>query len=280
MAAVPAAIALAMVVYPLAFNIWQSLHVERLSKNDGQFAGLQSYSQLLQFGGLLDTFRTTLLWTVGCLVLQSLIGFIAAVVLDGMSRAASIIRALLLVPWVMPGVAVSAVWSTIYDPISGLLNSVLGSLHLPTHDWLGDPKTALASLVLVNVWKGFPFWMLMLAAGLKSIPQEVHEAAALDGAGYLKRVRFVIVPMLRPVWVLTTLLAFIWTFNYFDLAYVMTNGGPNGATTILAFDIYQSSFVFNRFDQGSALSVLTFLTMSIAIAVYFRASRRLGGGAS
>jgi len=114
----------------------------------------------------------------------------------------------------------------------------------------------------------------MLAAGLKSIPEELHEAAQLDGANYLQRVRHIIMPSMRSVWILTGLLAFIWTFNYFDLAYAMTNGGPDGATTTLAYDIYQTSFVFNRFDQGSALSVISFALMSVAIGFYALASRR------
>src|SRR5665647_1457327 len=98
---------------------------------------------------------------------------------------------------------------------------------------LGNPRTALASLVLVNVWKGMPFWMLMLSAGLKSIDRDLYEAAALDGASYVRRVWYVSLPGLRNVLVLTTLLAFIWTFNYFDTAYTMTRGGPGRATTTL-----------------------------------------------
>jgi ABC-type sugar transport system permease subunit len=280
MAAIPALITVGMLVYPLCFNLWTSLHVDRLSTEDGTFVGLDNYRALIQFGQLGTTLRTTLVWTIGCLVLQAAIGFVAALTLDGLGRFAGTCRALLLIPWVMPGVVISAVWLSILNPIGGLANSVLGLVGVAPHDWLGDPSTALASLIFVNAWKGFPFWMLMIAAGLKSIPVELHEAAQLDGANYLKRIRHIVVPSMRSVLVLTALLAFIWTFNYFDLAYAMTNGGPDGATTTLAFDIYQTSFVFNRFDQGSALSVISFGLMSIAIAVYARAARRSSRGVS
>ncbi len=280
MAIIPAVITLGMLVYPLVFNVWTSLHVDRLSAEDGTFVGLDNYRDLIEFGQLGTTLRTTLVWTIGCLIFQAAIGFVAALTLDGMGKIAGPVRSLLLIPWVMPGVVISAVWLSILNPIGGMANAILGWFGVQPQDFLGDPKTALASLIFVNVWKGFAFWMLMISAGLKSIPAELHEAAQLDGASYLKRVRHIVMPSIRPVWVLTTLLAFIWTFNYFDLAYAMTNGGPDGATTTLAFDIYQTSFVFNRFDQGSALSVISFGLMSIAIVAYARAARRSSKGVS
>nr|WP_231980776.1 sugar ABC transporter permease [Tessaracoccus coleopterorum] len=274
MAAVPALVAAWLVIYPVAYNLWTSLHVNRLSTNDGEFVGLQIYRQLFEFGNLGGTIWVTLVWTVSGLAFQAVLGLILALALDRPGRGIGFIRTLLIAPWVMPGVVVSAVWLTIYNPIGGLANEVLSWFGLPGHDWLGDPNTALGALVFTNVWKAVPFWMLMLSAGLKAIPTELYEAAALDGAGYLKRVRHIVLPALKNVFILTGLLAFIWTFNYFDLSYAMTQGGPGTSTTTLAFDIYKTSFVFNRFDQGSALSVISFLLMSVAIVVYVLAARR------
>lgn len=274
MVAIPALVAAGLVVYPLAYNLWLSLHVNRLSPNDGQFVGLRNYWQLLKFGDLSGTLRTTVVWTVGSIVFQGAIGLVLALALDRPGRGITLARTLLLTPWVMPGVVISAIWLAIYNPIGGLANELLAWFGAEGHDWLGDPRTALPALILTNVWKGVPFWMLMLSAGLKAIPSELYEAAALDGATYLKRVRHVILPGLRNVLVLTALLAFIWTFNYFDLSYAMTQGGPGQATTTLAFDIYRTSFVYNRFDQGAALSVVSFVLMAVAIGVYAFASRR------
>lgn len=275
MAVIPALIAAGLVVYPLVYNLWLSLHVNRLSPNDGQFIGLRNYAQLFTFGDLGGTLRTTVVWTVGSIVVQGLIGFVLALALDRPGRGITLVRTLLLTPWVMPGVVISAIWLAIYNPIGGLANEVLAWFGAAGRDWLGDPQTALPALILVNVWKGVPFWMLMLSAGLKAIPSDLYEAAALDGATYLRRVRYVTLPSLRNVVVLTALLAFIWTFNYFDLSYAMTQGGPGRATTILAFDIYRTSFVYNRFDQGAALSVVSFVLMAVAIGVYaFAAQKR------
>lgn len=277
MAAVAAAVAAWLVIYPLGYNIWTSLHINRLSPNDGAWAGLSNYAQLLEFGDLGGTLRTTLVWTVSGIVGQAVLGFVLALALDRTGRGVTIVRTLMLTPWVMPGVVISAIWLTIYNPIGGLANEMLGWFGLPGRDWLGDPNTALWALVLTNIWKGVPFWMLMLSAGLKTIPAELYEAASLDGAGYLRQIRHVVLPSIRNVIVLTALLAFIWTFNYFDLSYAMTQGGPGRATTTIAFDIYKTSFVYNRFDQGAALSVISFVLMAVAIGAYALASRRRHG---
>ncbi len=274
MAALPTAVAAGLVLYPLLYNVWISLHVDRLSPSDGEPAGLRNYAQLFQFGDLGGALWTTVVWTAGSIVFQGLIGFVLALALDRPGRGVTLVRTLLLTPWVMPGVVISAIWLVIYNPIGGLANAVLSWFGADGHDWLGDPHTALAALVLTNVWKGAPYWMLMLGAGLKSISPDLHEAAALDGASYLQRVRHVVIPGLRSVIVLTALLAFIWTFNYFDLSYAMTQGGPGTATTTIAFDIYKTSFVYNRFDQGAALSVVSFILMAIAIGMYAWAARR------
>jgi len=277
LAAVPALVAAGLVVYPLVYNLWLSVHLNRLSAEDGAFVGLRHYAQLLRFGDLAATLWTTVLWTVASLLGQAAVGLVLALALDRRGRGVVLARTLLLTPWVMPGVVISAIWLAIYNPIGGLANEVLSWFGAEGHDWLGDPSTALPSLIVTNVWKGVPFWMLMLAAGLKAIPSDLHEAAALDGASYLQRVRHVVLPGLRNVLVLTTLLAFIWTFNYFDLAYAMTQGGPGQATTTIAFDIYRTSFVYNRFDQGAALSVVSFLLMAAAIGTYAFAARRRAG---
>ncbi len=274
MAVVPALLAAGLVLYPFLYNVWVSVHVNRYSPKDGSFAGLRNYRELFKFGDLGGVLATTVYWTVGSLVFQGLLGFVLALALDGERRGDRLIRVLLLSPWVMPGVVVGAVWLAIYDPISGVGNEIIGWFGMAPRDWLGEHATAMPALIAANVWKGAPFWMLMISAGLKSIPTERHEAAVLDGASYAQRVRYIILPGIREILALTGLLAFVWTFNYFDLMYAMTNGGPGGATTTLGFQIYETSFAFNKLDQGAALSVISFVLMLVAILTYMRATRR------
>lgn len=272
--ALPTFVALALVLFlPLLYNIWVSLHVERLALNDGQFTGLGNYRKILQNGQLLGTVRRTLVFTFGSLLLQFAVGFASALALESFPRASRVIRPMLLTPWVMPGVAIAALWLAILNPLTGLANRVDGLLGIGPVEWLTSPKLAMACLIVVNTWKGSPYWILMLSAGLKSIPSETLEAARVDGASYLQVLWNVILPAIRPVLGVTAALAFLWTFNYFDLAYLLTDGGPDGATTTLPFAIWEASLKFNRFDQGAAYSVLSVILTSIAIVVYIRLTR-------
>lgn len=271
--AIPAVIVAALALYPLLYNVWLSLHVDHLTPSDGQFVGLLNYRNVFRFDEFGPVLLITVVWTASSVALQFVIGFVAALALEVNIRGTGAIRTLLLTPWVMPGVVIGAVWLAIYNPIAGLVTEVLGWFGASGIDLLGTHSTALAALVFTNVWKGFPFWMLMISAGLKAIPSELHEAAAVEGATYPQRIRHVVLPGLSNVLVLTGILAVIWTFNYFDLAYTMTNGGPDGATTTVPFLTWQTSFQFNRFDEGAAQSVLTFILMAVAIGSYLRVSR-------
>jgi multiple sugar transport system permease protein len=271
--AVPAIVSAGLALYPLLYNIWISLHVNNLGPNDGNFVGLLNYRNVFRFEDFFGVLGITLIWTFAGLLFQFLIGFAVALALDLELPGSRVIRALLLSPWVMPGVVVGAIWLTIYSPITGLANKVLGWFGVSAVDWLGAKSSALPALIFTNIWKGFPFWMLMIAAALKTIPADLHEAARIDGAGYVQRLRYVVLPGIRSVLVLTSMLAFIWTFNYFDLAYTLTQGGPDGATTTVPFQIYKTSFEFNRFDEGAAQSVLTLLLMVVAIGTYMKLVR-------
>jgi len=273
--ALPALIALVLVLlYPLIYNVWISLHVDRLSAQDGEFVWFENYVKVFQSGALLATLGRTLVFTIGSLVLQFIVGLASALALEAFPRAARVIRPLLLTPWVMPGVAVAAIWLAILNPITGLANRLLGLVGVDPVQWLSAPTLAMLSLIVVNTWKSAPYWMLMLSAGLKTVPKEVVEAAKVDGASYLRIVWHVLLPGIRPVLATTSLLAFIWTFNYFDLAYLLTNGGPGDATTTLPFAIWESALKFNRFDQAAAYSVLSIVLTGIAIAFYLRATRK------
>ncbi len=273
--ALPAMVALVIVLLvPLGYNLWISVHVDRISAADGTFVGLENYIRVIQNGTLAATLGRTMQFTVGSILLQSVLGFSCALALEKFPRASQLIRPVLLVPWVIPGVAVAAIWMAIFNPLTGLANRILTMVGMAPIEWLGNPAYAMWCLILVNTWKSAPYWILMLSAGLTSVPKETREAATIDGARYLQVLWHVILPGLRPVLITTTLLAFIWTFNYYDLAYLLTKGGPDGATTTLSFAIWESALKYNRFDEGAAISVLSIALTGIAIVAYFVTLKR------
>lgn len=272
---VPAFIVLALVlVYPVLYNLWISVHVDRFSEADGSFAGAQNYATVLRNGALLNTLGRTFVFTFGSLALQFIVAMVAALALEEFPRFSKVARPLLLLPWVLPGVAVAAVWLSMLDPLTGLNAVVSKELGLEPAQWFASSQLAMFSLIVVNAWRGMPYWLLMISAGLKLIPQDLKEAARMDGTNYAQMVWHVYLPGIRRVLATTSLLAFILTFNVFDLAYLITDGGPQGATTTLPYAIWESAVKFNRFDQGAVYSILSLLLSAVAIVIYVRIVRR------
>jgi multiple sugar transport system permease protein len=259
-----------VVVYPLAYEIDISLRQEVLYIPRTPFVGLQNYARILSSSQFWFVIRTTLVWTAGCMLFQFALGMGLALVFHRGMPGSRFFRALFLAPWVMPGVVVATIWQWIYQPLFGILNAALGGLGLPTHQWLGDPSTVLPAVILANVWKGFPFWMIMLTAGLQTISHDLYEAATVDGAGGWARFRYVTIPGIKTILVITSILAFIWTFNYFDLIYVLTGGGPANLTQIFPIYIYQTAFNDQQLGLGAAASLILFVAMTIVMIVYVR----------
>lgn len=273
--ALPALVALVLVLaYPLVWNFWVSLHVERLSPRDGEFVGLANYLRVYNSGALGDTILRTLVFTIGSVLAQFLLGLTIALALEELPRTARIVRPLLLMPWVMPGVAVAGVWLGILNPATGAAEHLARAMGFGPVGWLSTPGMAMTTLILVNTWKGSCYWMLMISAGLKTIPRETIEAARLDGASYLRVVWHVILPGLRPVLAAVAVLASVWTFNYFDLVFLLTNGGPMGSTATLPFVIWESSFKFYRYDIGATYSVVSVLFAAAGIGLYLFVTRK------
>jgi len=183
------------------------------------------------------------------------------------------LRALFLAPWVMPGVVVAIIWQWMYQPIFGILNTALGHVGIPGQQWLSDPATVLPAVIVVNVWKGFPFWMTMLTAGLQTVPRDLYEAATADGAGRWARFRYITIPSIKTVLVITTILSFVWTFNYLDLIYVLTNGGPANMTQIFPIYIYQTAFQSQQLGLAAAASMILFVAMTLVMILYLRVAR-------
>ncbi|QOR70832.1 sugar ABC transporter permease [Ruania alkalisoli] len=273
--ALPALLALVvLLVYPLGYNIWLSMHIDRLSPEDGTFVGFANYVQVFRQGDLVGTLGRTLVFTFGSMICQFIVGFAAALAMEHFPRGSRVLRPILLAPWVIPAVAVGAIWLSILNPTNGMANAMLAVVGIAPVEWLSHPALAMGALIVANTWKSAPYWMLMISAGLKTVPRETAEAARVDGANYARLVWHVYLPGIRAVLATTALLAFIWTFNYFDLVYLLTNGGPGDATTTLPFAIWESSLKFSRFDQAATYSVLSVLATGLAIVMYFRLARK------
>ncbi|MFF2091422.1 carbohydrate ABC transporter permease [Paenibacillus sp. NPDC058174] len=269
------AVIVSLLAYPLFYNLYVSLHRWQLSKPDKPFTGFANFKDILTDDIFKHVLLTTIIWTVCGVVLQMAAGLLAALFVDERRRSKGILRSVLLLPWVLPGVVTALMWSWMLQSDMGIVNDILRYLHLIDKDisWLG-PDMALGTLVFVNTWKAFPFWFLMLLAALQDIPDDQLEAARIDGARWFSIVRYIKVPHLTPIIGATGVITTIWTLNYFDLIWVTTKGGPMDATSTLPIYTYRLAFEFFDFGKSSAMALISLVIIGIICSPYMRAMLR------
>ena len=237
------------------------------------FVGLDNYVALFRSAAFQRALLVTVGWTVLSVAGKLVVGFGTALLLQRPFPGRRLYLTLLMVPWVTPMVVAAVVWRWVLNSEYGQFNGLLDLLGLPVVPWLGQSGTAFLATATVDMWIGIPFATMVLMAGLQSIPDELYEAALIDGAGAWDRFRFITVPQLRPVLLVVLLLMSVWTFNSFEVIYPMTKGGPTGATTTLVIQAYQTAFGSFDFGMAAALSTVIFL---ILLAVSFGYWRLLG----
>jgi len=257
-----------LLAYPIASAIWITLQDKTIGMV-GRFIGLGNYRELL----LDDPFfwqvvRNGFIFTVGSVLLKMIVGMVMALVLNQPLVLRGLWRGLLLMPWVAPTVVTALSWRWILD-LTGVLNLILRDLGLmkTSIPWLAQYGTALFSLILVNTWRGFPFFGITLLAGMQAIPQELYEAAEIDGASVWQRFRFVTLPSLRTVILVVTILSTIWTFNDFSIVWLLTGGGPGHATDVFATYTYKLGFVTSRLGYGQTVSVILAPVLIVIIMI-------------
>ncbi|MFJ8648379.1 carbohydrate ABC transporter permease [Streptomyces sp. NPDC093546] len=242
-----------------------------------RWVGSLNFQDLLHDTLFWESFRIGLLWALGVTVPQFVLALGLALLLNQNLRFRWLARALAIVPWAMPEVVVGIMWRLVYHPDAGVLNEILRDLGLGDgRAWLTGLATALPAVIVVGVWAGMPQTTVALLAGLQNTPRELHEAAALDGAGAWRRFRTVTWPALRPVALAVTALNFIWNFNSFALVYVLTSGGPGGRTRLPMLFAYEEAFRYGQFGYAAAMGCVMVAVISVLLALYLVG--RLRGG--
>jgi len=262
---------LAFYAYPLYRNVELSLKdytVRSFVTGDAPFIGLGNFRDVVA-----DPLFGTALWqtaafTVVSIAFQYTIGMALAVFFHRSFRLSTVLRALFLVPWLLPLIVSASTWSWMLNSDSGLVNALLGAVGLPQVNWLTSPHWSLVAVIVANVWIGIPFNLVILYGGLQNIPQDLYEAAALDGAGGWTTFRHLTFPLLRPVSAVTILLGLVYTLKVFDIIWIMTRGGPGTSSTTLTIWSYQQSFgsLLPRFGPGAAISNIL-IVAAIAIGL-------------
>lgn len=258
--------------YPLVYNVYLSLRdvdVKNFTKGGDVFVGLENYINLFSDKTFLLVLKNTFIFTIACLIFQFSIGFAFALFFNQRFRLAGPVRGMILVSYMMPMAVTGLLGKNIFSN-TGLVNDLLSKIGIVPPEWLVDTSTALIAVIIMNCWVGIPFNMLLLISGLTSIPQDVYESAAIDGAGWWHKFIYITLPMMKGSMLAVLMLGFIYTFRAFDLMYIMTAGGPLNSTDVLGTYSYMLSFTQFEFSQGSAVAMVLFACLFVVGLFYLR----------
>ncbi|MET9776616.1 sugar ABC transporter permease [Streptomyces sp. NPDC006367] len=265
--------------YPLYRNIDLSLRdytVRSFVRGDAPFTGPENYLTVLADPVFAPALLHTAVFTVVCLAFQYALGLALAVFFKQHFPLSATLRALFLVPWLLPLIVSASTWSWMLNSDSGIVNAALHVVGVDPVNWLTSPSWSLTSVIIANIWIGVPFNLVVLHSGLQSIPDALHEAAALDGANAWQRFRHITFPLLRPVSAITLLLGLVYTLKVFDIIWIMTKGGPADASTTLATWSYQLGFgnALPAFGPGAAVGNLLVVAALMFGLIYVKVQRK------
>ena len=266
---------------PVVNLIAMSLHDIRWQ--DGRAAwtsvGAAHYARLGGDGLLHKGFYNTLIFSVVGVSLQIVIGFLLAWAVSRIARGRVLYRTIFILPILVPGILIGAIWKLMLNFDFGLVNALIGIFNVQPVDWLGTGSLALYSVIVVDIWHWTPFCFLLLLAGFESLPQELHEAALVDGANAWTELRYVYLPIMMPVIVVTFLFRFMTSLKVFDEIYLLTGGGPGSSTEVISYTIYRTFFTQDQMGYGSAMSVAALFVVALMLVLGFGVSRFKGSPA-
>jgi multiple sugar transport system permease protein len=272
---IPAILGIWVVVgFPLLYSLYISLHDYILSQGGIQSFNPRNYLNIFHDDLLISASRNTLVLTVSVVVLELLIGFGLALVLNNRHlRGRDLYLLVLLIPMLMPPITVGLIWRLLLHPELGIINYFLGLTGLPQPAWLGDPRLAMITVIIVDIWHETSFILLILLAGLTSLPDELYEAAMIDGASAPQQFRFLTVPLMMPTILVATLIRMIAALKTYDLIYILTRGGPGISTETISYYIYRVAFVFLDMGSSAAMSFILLILIVILTLVLMRVLR-------
>ncbi len=273
-----------LVIYPFGFNLklaFSNMSMYRFKQfSVGLSYGIENFldvfrSPVLQNVTFLRLLMRTIAWTAINVSFHVAGGLCLAILLNRPLRGRAIYRTILTVPWAIPQVIAALTWKNEFHYQYGFVNALLRRLGLTSVQWLSDPKWAFVAVIFINVWLGVPFMMVVLLGGLQSISPEYYDAAQIDGASGWQQFKSITMPLLKPVLVPATVLGVVWTFNNFNVIYLVTRGGPMEGTDILVTSLYKAVFEFYRYGFGAAYSTVILAILMFFAWVHLRTTRSL-----
>jgi len=262
----------AFLFFPIGYVFVMSFFRTNKLSELTEFVGLANYVERLKDREFWETVGRSMVWTATGVVVKSLMGMVIALLLNVEYKGRKVMRMLFIIPWASSVPISALLWQWVYHPEFGLLNHTLKATGIWTNPptWLGEQLSAFIACMWVDIWAGIPFFALVFLAGMQAIPPELYESGQIDGVNGRQAFRWITLPGLRDLILISTMLSAIWTFNDFNVIYILTRGGPAGATNILTVSVYMNAFVNLKFDKAAVTAVFVFLILTAVSIVYAR----------
>lgn len=261
-----------LILYPVGYSFWLSLQRASIISPIVKYVGIKNFEYLFHNPEFYSAAKFSFIWASLVVAFQMLIGLVTALVLNESFKGRSIVRGIILFPYLVPTVVGALTWSWMLNDTYGVINYLLRLLGIVREPvaWLSVPNYARFSVILVGIWKFCPFATVVLLARLTTIPEDLYDAAEIDGASVWQRFIYITLPHLKSIFLIVTIIRFIWMFNNFDVVYLMTRGGPGTTTMTLPILIYTKAFPGLRAGIGAALGIVMFLFLLIFSVLYFK----------
>lgn len=260
-------------VYPIVYSLYMSFHEkDPFSAETAPYVAVENFQTLMEEEAFWTAFKNGLIFSFSTVLLQLVFGVAIALLLNRKFAGRAVARGLVLLPYVIPAIGAALIWQWMYNDLLGIINRVLISLRIIDQSvaWIGDPDWAMIGVIVVAVWKMFPFVIICVLARLQTIPEELYDAARVDGANAFFRFKDITIPQLRHILFVVILLRFVWMFNDFEMIWLLTKGGPVDTTTTLPIFTYLTSFKQFELSLGMATTILMMLFLIIVSIIFFR----------
>ncbi|HUJ87263.1 MAG TPA: sugar ABC transporter permease [Burkholderiales bacterium] len=269
---------LLLVGVPFLLAVYYSVSAYTIYDPSWRFVGLENFAQIVQNPVFMQTLRFTFILTFGSQLLGLVLGKFGALLLLRPFPGRKFVRAIIILPWAVPIALATVAWQWMFDSLYSVINWTLIALGLITRsqapNWLGDPHLAMLSVIVVNAWRFFPFAIVIFLAGITAVPQDVLDAATVDGAGFWRRNYQIIVPMILPIVAIGLIFGIVFTFTDLSVVYLMTMGGPVGATSVLGYAGFQTGIVSGDVSHGAAISLFMLPVLFVVVIFMLRFIRR------
>ncbi len=269
---------LLLVGLPFLMAAYYSVSAYTIYNPSWRFVGLQNFMDIIEDPTFIQTLWNTFLFTFGSQILGLILGKFGAMLLLRPFPGRKIVRALVILPWAVPVALATVAWEWMFDSLYSVINWTLIAVGLITRaqapNWLGNPDLAMVSVIVVNAWRFFPFAIVIFLAGMTSVPQDVIDAATVDGAGFWRRNYQIIVPMILPILAVGLIFGIVFTFTDMSVVYLLTQGGPVGATSVLGFAGFQTGIVSGDVSHGAAISLFMLPVLLVVVFAMLRFIRR------